>query len=305
MQLVPLQGDFACQVEGLALWHSHDEATLNTLRTAWRKYGVLIFRRQSLSEAELTSFFSHFGDTAIIVRTDWQSQNQAEVIHISNMKDASGQSIGGLGSGELDWHSDQSYMVNPATGALLYMVEMPSAGGETYWASLQQAYDALPEATQTQIAHLEAIYDYAQRQSHYDDEAPLSEQLRAKTPSVLHPLVCRNPETQRDCLYLDPTTVVGIKGYSDEVGKALLEKLSGHATSERFVYCHQWQIGDVVMWDNGQVMHRRNPFDPNALRWLKRLTCRLSPRHHLVPASRLYRDAHEQAGASSSRTQGN
>ena len=288
MRLTPLQDTFAHEVLDLSLWKNLDETTLNRLRTAWRRHGVLIFRRQSLSETELVRFFSHFGTSEIIVRTDWQSLNQDEVIHISNMKDASGRSIGGLGSGDLDWHSDQSYMTAPATGALLYMVEMPNEGGTTYWANLQQAYDALSEETRSQIAHLEAIYDYAKRQSTYDDEAPLSPALRVKTPPVLHPLVCVNPQTHRKSLYIDPTTMVGIGGASTEEGTALLARLSAHATQPCFVYAHHWQVGDVVMWDNGQVLHRRDRFDEATPRWLKRLTCRLSPEHHLVPASRPY-----------------
>ena len=288
MRLTALQDTFAHEVLDLNLWKDLDERTLNRLRIAWRRHGVLLFRRQSLSESELVSFFSHFGKSEVIVRTDWQSRNRDEVIHISNMKDASGRSIGGLGSGELDWHSDQSYMTHPATGALLYMVEMPNEGGTTYWANLQQAYDALNEETRSQIADLEAIYDYAKRQSSYDDEAPLSASLRRKTPPVLHPLVCVNPQTRRQSLYIDPSTMVGISGVSAKKGAALLAQLSAHATQPRFVYTHHWQIGDVVMWDNGQVLHRRDHFGEATPRWLKRLTCQLSPEHHLIPASRLY-----------------
>ena len=288
MRLTALQDTFAHEVLDLNLWKDLDERTLNRLRIAWRRHGVLLFRRQSLSESELVRFFSHFGKSEVIVRTDWQSRNRDEVIHISNMKDASGRSIGGLGSGELDWHSDQSYMTHPATGALLYMVEMPNEGGATYWANLQQAYDALNEETRSQIADLEAIYDYAKRQSSYDDEAPLSASLRRKTPPVLHPLVCINPQTRRQSLYIDPSTMVGISGVSAKKGAALLAQLSAHATQPCFVYTHHWQIGDVVMWDNGQVLHRRDHFGEATPRWLKRLTCQLSPEHHLIPASRLY-----------------
>ena len=288
MRLTALQDTFAHEVLDLNLWKDLDERTLNRLRIAWRRHGVLLFRRQSLSESELVRFFSHFGKSEVIVRTDWQSRNRDEVIHISNMKDASGRSIGGLGSGELDWHSDQSYMTHPATGALLYMVEMPNEGGATYWANLQQDYDALNEETRSQIADLEAIYDYAKRQSSYDDEAPLSASLRRKTPPVLHPLVCVNPQTRRQSLYIDPSTMVGISGVSAKKGAALLAQLSAHATQPRFVYTHHWQIGDVVMWDNGQVLHRRDHFGEATPRWLKRLTCQLSPEHHLIPPSRLY-----------------
>ncbi|GIT24560.1 MAG: hypothetical protein CM1200mP41_06040 [Gammaproteobacteria bacterium] len=127
---------FAHEVLDLNLWKDLDERTLNRLRIAWRRHGVLLFRRQSLSESELVLFFFTLGKNLKLLSAPiGNPEIETKVIHISNMKDASGRSIGGLGSGELDWHSDQSYMTHPATGALLYMVEMPNEGGATYWAT--------------------------------------------------------------------------------------------------------------------------------------------------------------------------
>ena len=281
---MPIDGQFAFEVRGLELWRPLPQDVVGALDDAWSSQGVLVFRRQALSEEELVAFSARFGEPDRIVRSDWAGNHPA-VIQISNMKNAQGRSIGGLGSGELGWHTDQSYVANPATGSVLYMVEMPRDNANTYWANLHLAYEALPPALKRRIAGLSAVYDYARRQSTYDDEKPMSEELRRRTPPVAHPLVSTHPVTGRKSLYLDPTTTVGIDGLPGEEGRTLLDELNRHATRPEFVYTHRWQIGDLVMWDNGFLLHRRDPFDPSQNRLLKRTTIRLSPERHIVPAT--------------------
>jgi taurine dioxygenase len=283
-EIVPIDGQFAFEVRGLDLWRPLSQDVVDALEAAWSSQGVLVFRRQALSEEELVDFSGRFGEPDRIVRNDWAGSHPA-VIQISNMKNSEGRSIGGLGSGELGWHTDQSYVANPATGSVLYMVEMPRDNANTYWANLHLAYEALPAATKRRIDGLCAVYDYLRRQSTYDDEKPMSEELRRRTPPVAHPLVNTHPVTGRRSLYLDPTTTVGIDGLPDAEGRALLDELNGHATRPEFVYTHRWQIGDLVMWDNGFLLHRRDPFDPRQNRLLKRTTIRLSPERHIVPAT--------------------
>lgn len=287
MQISPIDDNFAFEVSGLNLWDDIDNASIAELAAAWSSQGVLVFRRQALSEAELVAFSKRFGELDIIVRTDWQA-SAPEVLQISNMKDYYGNSIGGLGAGELDWHTDQSYVTDPATGSILYMVEMPRDGANTHWANLQLAYEALSHDMQQRIEGMSAVYDYVARQSTYDDEKPMSDELRRKTPPVTHPLVNRHPVTGRKSLYLDPTTSVGIDGLPAAEGQALLDELNAHATQPQFVYTHRWQAGDLIMWDNGFLLHRRDEFDPAQNRLLKRTTLRLSPQRHIVPPSTLY-----------------
>lgn len=282
-EIAPIDGGFVFEVRGVALWEPLDAATVERLSDAWSTRGVLVFRRQALSEEELVRFSRYFGEPDVIVRSDWQSTNRPEVVQISNMKDYHGRSIGGLGAGELGWHSDQSYVADPATGSVLYMVEMPRDGANTYWANLQLAYDALPRETRDRIEGLYVVYDYLARQSTYDDEAPMSSELRRQTPPVAHPLVNEHPTTGKRALYLDPTTAVGIRGLPEGEGRALLDELNAHATRPEFVYTHRWQAGDLIMWDNGFLLHRRDPFDPDQNRLLKRTTLRLSPARHIVP----------------------
>lgn len=279
----PIENSFALEVLGLRLWEPIADATIETLAAHWSQSGLLIFRRQALSEDEIATFSARFGELDIVVRKDWQSSERAEVIQISNLKDGAGHSIGGLGAGEIGWHSDQSYMRDPATGSLLFMAVGNPSSGRTYWAHLARAYASLPSETKTEIEGKHAIFDYQKRQSTYDDEAPMSKELRRSTPIVAHPLVNRHPVTGTASLYLDPTTTVGIRERPGPDGEALLEALARHATQPEFVYAHEWQVGDVVMWDNGIVMHRRDPIDAANHRLLKRTTFRLAKTRHIVP----------------------
>ncbi|MDB3952286.1 TauD/TfdA family dioxygenase [Alphaproteobacteria bacterium] len=280
-------GSFAREVNGLRIWESTEDLTIARLADAWSRHGILIFRRQSISEDELVAFSERFGDPNVIVREDWKSENRPEVIQITNMKDYNGNSIGGLGAGELNWHTDQSYVTEPATGSILYMVEMPKDPPVTYWANLQLAYDALDSVMKERIDKLNVIYDYFVRQSTYDDEPEMSDELRQRTPAVTHPLVNIHPETGNKSMYLDPTTAAGVEGWETDSGQKLLQELVAHATQPKFVYAHQWQIGDVVMWDNGFLMHRRDSFEPVKNRLLKRTTLRLPADRHIVPKGAL------------------
>src|SRR5260370_9721921 len=135
----------ACEVGGLPLWEKLEPATVAGLRELWSRWGVLVFRRQALDEAERAAFCALFGPLERTVRTDWASPVVPEIGVISNLKDGQGKAIGGLGDGEIEWHSDQSYMMHPATGAALYALELPPEGGLTSWVDLPAPHAARPE----------------------------------------------------------------------------------------------------------------------------------------------------------------
>ena len=284
----PLGDSFACEVLGLRLWEPLDNRTVDELRDLWAHHPVLVFRRQALSEHELADFSALFGPLERVVRTDWASPTVPEVGLISNLKDGHARPIGGLGDGEIQWHSDQSYMMNPATGAMLYALELPPDGGTTSWVDLCAAYAGLPDRLKRVVEGRRAVFSYVKRLAGYQGvDQVISEEAKRKTPPVLHPLVHTHPMTGRKALYLDSTTTVGIDGMDDVPGAALLTEIYAFATRPEFVYGHHWRVGDVVMWDNGFTMHRREPFDPGARRLMKRTTIFLSRERHIVPEGRL------------------
>ena len=273
LQTRPLHPTLACEIEGLPLWEPLDAATVAELRQLWSNWGVLVFRRQALSEAELAAFCALFGPLERTVRSDWASPSVPEVTVLSNLKDGFGHPIGGLGDGELQWHSDQSYMVQPATGAALYALELPPEGGETFWVDLRAAYGAMPRRLRARLSGQRGIFDYTKRLAGYgrDSDQHISEEARAQTPPVTHALVRAHPETGDRSLYLDSTTTVGIDGMDPISGPALLEEVYAAATRDEFVYAHEWRVGDLVLWDNGFTMHRRTPFEPGARRGVVRM----------------------------------
>jgi taurine dioxygenase len=281
----PLHPTLAREIAGLKLWERQDEATIAELRAAYARYGVLVFRRQALSEAELAAFCAVLGPLERTVRSDWASPAVPEVTVLSNLQDGLGRAIGGLGDGELQWHSDQSYMVKPATGAALYALELPPEGGETFWLDLRAAYAGLPRQLRAKISGKRGVFDYAKRLAGYgrDTDQQISEEAKARTPPVTHALVRAHPETGERSLYLDSTTTVGIDYMDTASGLALLDELYESATRDEFVYAHQWQVGDLVVWDNGFTMHRRTPFDPGARRLMKRMTMNLDRYRHVIP----------------------
>src|ERR1700687_1768966 len=140
-----LHPTLAVEIVGLRLWEVLEPETVAALRELWSRRGVLVFRRQALGEAELAAFCALFGPLERTVRTDWASPVVPEIGVISNLKDAQGRPIGGLSDGEIEWHSDQSYMMHPATGAALYALELPPEGGTTSWIDLRAAYAGLPD----------------------------------------------------------------------------------------------------------------------------------------------------------------
>jgi taurine dioxygenase len=284
-----LHPTLAREVIGLSVWEHLDKGTVAELRSLYAQYGVLVFRRQALSEVELAAFCALFGPLERTVRSDWASPANPVVTVLSNLKDGLGRPIGGLGDGELQWHSDQSYMQEPATGAALYALELPPAGGETFWVDLRGAYAGLPRPLRAKISGKRGIFDYAKRLAGYgrDSDQQISEEAKRLTPPVTHALVRAHPETGDRSLYLDSTTTVGIDYMDTASGVALLDEIYDSATRDEFVYAHQWQVGDLVLWDNGFTMHRRTPFDPGARRLMKRMTMQLDRYRHVMPDGRL------------------
>jgi len=283
-----LDNSFAREVPGLRLWEPLSNETVDQLRDLWAHHPVLVFRRQALSEQELADFSALFGPLERVVRTEWASPVVPEIGLISNLRDGQARPIGGLGDGELQWHSDQSYMMNPATGAALYAVELPAEGGTTSWVDLGAAYAALPDRLKGLVEGRHAVFSYVKRLAGYQGvDRVISEEAKRKTPPVLHPLVHAHPVTGRRALYLDSTTTIGIERMDNAAGAAVLDEIYERATRPEFVYRHHWQVGDIVMWDNGLTMHRREPFDPAARRLMKRTTTFLSRERHIVPEGRL------------------
>ena len=285
MEIKSIDGSFAREVAGVALWKGLSASELAQVRAAWAESGVLVFRRQSLSEQELVDVSAMFGAPKTVHRTDWVSPEHPEVILISNLKDQDNKQIGMPGSNDVEWHTDQSYVAEPSTGAMLYAVEIPNdGGGSTWWTNTRVGYEELPNDLKEQCDEKRAILSYLKRLSGYNEQAAkVTEEMLRKTPPVAQPLVYIHPVTGKKSLFLDPTTTIGVEGMSDADGVALVDRLCGACTQEHQVYKHRWQVGDVVLWDNAITMHRRDEYESVQRRFLKRTTIALPTERHIIP----------------------
>jgi alpha-ketoglutarate-dependent 2,4-dichlorophenoxyacetate dioxygenase len=161
-------------------------------------------------------------------------------------------------AGNMLWHSDSSFKQVPSLASILSGREVPSEGGETQFASMRAAYDALSDAMKRRIEGLIAEHSFVYSRS-LIDPAMLNDAQKAEVPPVPQTLVRQNPVNGRKALYVG-SHASHIIGMPVAEGRALLKQLLEHATQERFVYTHKWQPKDIVMWDNRAVMHRGRPW---------------------------------------------
>lgn len=260
LQLENLTPFIGASVHGIDLREPVSGADFAVLRDALNQRSLLLFRGQQINESQHVAFSRRFGTLLGHVLTQFLKKEHPEVYVLSNVSE-NGKPIGNHKEG-WNWHSDLSYKAEPSLGALLYAVEVPPVEGDTFFASMHAAYDALPESTKTRIRHLTATHSYANYYGKaFADRNPLTPEQLAATPDVVHPLVRTHPETGRLSLYVGQDVVKKIDGLPEAESTALLAELNEHAISPPFSYRHQWLAGDLLVWDNRCTMHRATPYD--------------------------------------------
>ncbi len=274
-----LRDSFAVEVTGIDLTEDHSTAEMDEIKKLWWEHQLLLFRGQSLDEADLVHFSGKLGPLEHHVRKEFLSSDNPEILLISNKK-ADGKPIGILADGEVGWHYDQIYLPKPAVGSLLYSVELPSSRGSTFFADMITAYERLPQAMKDKLEGKRAVQSYAAFNAKFS--VPTSEEQKKKTPDLDHPLIRTHPFSGRKALYLCPGMTTQILGMDAAESEETLEYLFDWCIRDEFVYKHDWVLGDAVLWDNACSMHRREPFDASETRLMKRTTI-LPPPELAVP----------------------
>ena len=273
-QLHPL---FAAEVNGVQLSPDLDDAVIAELNDAIDKYSVLVFHDQKFSDDELLAFGRRFGNIAPPRNHRVERRlKHGEVADISNL-DAKGKVRDRSDNRRLDslanqlWHSDASFRPISGELSMLYAHVVPPSGGNTEFADLRAAYDELDDAMKDLIEDLVAehsIFTSRGLLGHTD----YSDEERAAWPSVRHPLVRTHPGSGRKTLYMG-AHAGHIIDWPVPEGRLLLRDLMDHATERRFVHAHQWQPGDLVIWDNRCTLHRGRRYeDATYKRDLRRVT---------------------------------
>jgi taurine dioxygenase len=248
------------------------EKLVEEIRKSWLEHLVLRFRGQSLGDAQLLAFSRRFGELDPPGPNPYGRPYLAdhpEMNVISNIREG-GVPIGGLGDGEAVWHADMTYVEKPPMGAMLYALEVPPSGGDTWWANLYLAYETLPGELKAQVEGRSAVHDatYNSAGERRKGYAEVSDPRRA--PGARHPLVRTHPETGRRCLFLGRRRNSYVEGLALAESERLLDALWAHATQPRFTFRQQWRAGDLILWDNRCTLHRRDAFDPAARRLMHR-----------------------------------
>lgn len=253
------------EILGVDLSGDIDEATFSEIERVFNENGMIFFRNQNLTPDAQIRFSRRFGELEQHVRQEYALAGYPEIHLISNVKEGE-RSIGSAYAGDA-WHTDLCFMKQPSRCSLLYALEVPVKDGKvlgsTEFASTQYAYDTLPEEMKRRIGSLQGIQQYHRRQEikrkerMKDHSRPeLTAAQKALTPDVLQPVVRTHPHTGRKCIYVNETYTFGIAGMAEDEARPLLEYLCGHVTRPEHVYRHQWQAGDLIMWDNCSTQHR-------------------------------------------------
>jgi taurine dioxygenase len=258
------------EISGLDLRAPMDAETLIAVRAAWLDNLVLRFRGQKLSDAELIAFSEQFGELDRVPTWDqFHPVGHPEVLVVSNVTEG-GKAIGVLGDGEASWHTDMAYIERPPTASVLHAHEVPASGGDTSYLNMYAVLDALPT---------ELLGAIDGRQLNHDETHDSSGNLRpgkaaagdvSAMPGARHPMIRLHPETGKKALFLGRRLNAHIIGMAVADSDALLDKLWQICARDEFIFRHQWQLGDVLMWDNRCTMHRREAFDPAARRIMHR-----------------------------------
>jgi taurine dioxygenase len=265
LRVEPMSPSFGAQVHGVDLALPLDDETFDTIRAAFHRQSLLRFPAQRLSEVEQIAFSRRFGALQVHVLDQFRHPQHPEIYVLSNVDAATGKTLGRHpDKGTLTWHSDLSFQRRPALATILYGIETPTVGGDTQFADMYGAYDALDDTMKRRIATLRAIHDLDISRRRMG-EPPMTEAQRRAAPPVDHPLVRTHPDTGRKLLYIS-RHVARIDGLPETESESMIDELMEHATQPRFVFTYRWSERDVVMWDNRCTMHRATPYDTSAER---------------------------------------
>jgi taurine dioxygenase len=252
-----LDAPLGAEVIGLDLARPLDTNEFARMHQAHLQHHVLVFRDQRITPRQQVDFSRRFGPLQIHVLHQFQLAEQPEILVVSNIKE-NGKPIG-LGDAGVFWHSDLSYVEKPSLGSMLHAQELPATGGDTLFANMHKAWDALPlhlrQAVDGRLAEHSYLNKYGELQKRSPWRPDLSQQQKDKVKPVAHPIVRTHPETGRKALFVSEHFTTRILGVPEDESRDLLQQLFAHSVKPEFVYRHVWQPNDMVLWDNRSLMH--------------------------------------------------
>ena len=273
MKLLNSSKSLGGEIIGLDISKKLTQDQVNFINESWNERLVLVFKKQNLNDPKLINFSKYFGEL------DPPGPNPygitflpefPEINVISNVKNEQGTPIGNLGDGEAVWHADMTYLDLPPKAGILYALEVPENQGNTHFANMNLAYSELPAAIKEKIDGKILIHDSAHNSAGMLRKGYSEVNDPTETPGARHPIVITDKSTNKKLLFLGRRPHAYIIGLEVEESENLLDEIWEHATQEKYTWTQQWEKGDLLMWKNLNVLHKRDAFDPNTRRIMHR-----------------------------------
>lgn len=272
---------FGARVVGLDLTREVPEEIAKALRVVWDEAGVILFEGLGTTPEALLRLSRCFGELEPHPIPAFREPDHPELIRLGNEKGTLGSVYAFEGTptaGRLPWHTDLAYTTRPNRGALLRMVKKPDHAGQTGWADMAAAYDALDPELAREIEGREGVYVFRSDLDQMRYDPPGVEKLSGKAGDfgsfapIAVPLVTPHPDTGRKVLNLSTLNIDGILGMDRDAGDALVRRLLDHVKQPHFHYMHDWQVGDMIAWDNRRMAHCTTGHPPDEIRVVQRTT---------------------------------
>jgi taurine dioxygenase len=247
-----------------------DDGTFAGIKKAHLEHGVVVFRDQELTPEQHIAFSARFGPLQVHPMMQFNLEGAPEILMVSSDRHPDGRPKGIADAGRY-WHTDMSYMPEPALGSLLYARAIPDEGGDTMFCDMTAACRDLPSDKRKALLEAKAIHHFASRWSRESAKAGMRPQQtkeeQDRNPPVEHPMIRTHPETGEPALYAGGF-VVSLKNAPEE----LLSWVNEWVAQPKYVYRHKWRLHDLVFWDNRRVMHHATPYPETQRRHMHRTT---------------------------------
>ena len=273
MKLIKSVKSLGGEIIGLDISNKLTQDQINFINQSWDERLVLVFKKQNLDDHKLINFSKYFGEL------DPPGPNPygitflpefPEINVISNVKNEQGTPIGNLGDGEAVWHADMTYLELPPKAGILYALEVPENQGNTHFANMSLAYSDLSDDIKEKIDGKILIHDSAHNSAGMLRKGFSEVNNPTDTPGARHPMVIADKDTKKKLLFLGRRPHAYILGLEIEESENLLDEIWEHATQEKYTWTQKWEKGDLLMWKNLNVLHKRDAFDPNTRRVMHR-----------------------------------
>ena len=286
---VEKRGDaLGAEVRGADLSQPVPDDVFQQIMDAWLENLVLVFSDQELTNEQHIAFSRRFGTLEAHPSRKHNVKEYPELLLLTNRKDAAGNYVS-LRDGGSIWHSDLSYMAAPSRCSLLYAIDVPVDGGDTEWANMYRAYEALPQSLKDRIAGLRAVHQFDLVDNpRFGPPADMKEEdlkgsiwekksaaVKARTPDAVHPIARTHPVTGRMALFVSRRFTVRVADMAADEGEALLLELFDYAERPEHIYRHNWSKNQLLLWDNRCTVHLACGGVPDIqLRTMQRTTVR-------------------------------